>query len=198
MDGHHQQERAATRLLYDDQAPRLRRPVNPTVLRLRRPGALFFPLSLLFAAGIPGAGTAWLAGRVGVAVPDAAVAVLTTSGGFALVLMCALALARREEKSFALLLPNVLSVAHAILAVGFLAAFALIQQPGFSVIGRYAGLVPGPRFDLANHQLAYAYCILFLLVTAGGIIASVLFRLVGLGRVRLREDEDDNLALQED
>ena len=176
-----ERETAAQRLLYDDAAPRLRQPVNPTVLKFRRPAFLFIPLTVAVAAALP---ASFVAAALAAPSPDALPGVGAVFGGFFLfALTIALFLSRREEGSYALLTPNLVSVSHAALLLAFLSAIlvpGLLASP--PVAGVMAGL-PGPTLPTPQLELLKAYCILFVLVTLASTAAALVLRLIGFRRV---------------
>jgi hypothetical protein len=175
-------EDARVRLLYDDDRPRLRRPINPTVLKLRRPTFLVLPLVFVLTSCAVGYGAASVVSPLVLnAAPLAVAAVLAVFT--AAVLGLTLMLGSREEKSFALLLPNALSVGHALL---MLVATAVLLVPGLlsgEVASQALAALPGPRLDDAVLMLAKAYVLAFVLVTLASGASVVLFRLLALRRV---------------
>ena len=173
-------ETSVERLLYDDTAPRLRRPINPTVLKFRRPSFLFMPLTVVIAAVIAGA-----IATFGIAGSSAELPVIAGvfAGFFLLIMVLALVFSRREEDSYALLTPNLVSLAHAMLLIGFVVA---IVMPGAlsapTVQGILAGL-PGPQLESPQLELFKAYCILFVVITVASVVGALVVRLIGFRRV---------------
>ncbi|MCQ8184965.1 hypothetical protein [Parvularcula maris] len=181
MDTEWRDQEAASRLLYDDERPRLRRPVNPTVLKLRRPAFLVMPLVFALACIGPSFGVAYLAADL---LPVSETVLASGLSGFmALTLLLTLALARRQEKSFALLIPNALSVSHALLIVTAGALFAVPSLLAAEPVAAVLSSLPGPALEEPPLQLAKAYIGAFLLVTGVSIGAVVVFRILGLRRV---------------
>ncbi len=186
MDDRTEHETAAVRLLYDDEAPRLRRPINPTILQFRRPLFFFAPLALLLSAGLPALAAGVLLSE---ALPWTREVVAAGLGSFlALIIFFALVLARREERSFSLLVPNTLSAAHGFLALCFLGAFILAGPLGRAEVPQIFALLPGPPVDELPLQFAKAYIFFFLVVTVTSILAILLMRFVGLRRVIAEAD----------
>lgn len=176
-----EQETSVERLLYDDAEPRVRRPISPTVLKFRRPALLFFPLTLIVAALVPGYLGATLLGDI---VPGKTEVVAGSLGiFFLLVLGFAVLLARREGGSFALLMPSTLSVTHALLMLAFIGAFAggsVLQGTAFPAI---LGAVPGPQLDEPHLMIFKAYCFFFVVLTLMAILSVFILRIVGFRRV---------------
>lgn len=181
MDSNWDEETSLGRLLYDDEAPRLRRPINATVLRFRRPAVLIVPLALVVAAILPAILGALL---IEPSTPWPLETVAAVMAVFILIiLMGALALARREERSFALLVPNTLSVAHALLALLLLAGFIVGGPLGVDEVPQLLAGLPGPAVPTFELTMMKAYVFLFLVVTAASILAMMLFRVLGFRRV---------------
>jgi hypothetical protein len=175
------EDEAHARLLYDDERPRLRRPVNPTILQLRRPVFLVLPVVFVLACAGPSFAAAYLAADL---LPFRVTALaLGLSGFMAPILFLTLMLARRQEKSFALLIPNALSVSHALLILAAGAMFAAPSLTSSEPVAAVLASLPGPVLEEPPLQLAKAYIGAFLLVTVVSIGAVVVFRLLGLRRV---------------
>ncbi|WP_189576434.1 hypothetical protein [Parvularcula lutaonensis] len=176
-----EKETSAERLLYDDAEPRLLRPVQSTVLKLRRPALLFFPLTLIIAALVPGIlGAALLRGIV----PGQIEVVAGSLGTFFLVVLgFAVLLARREGGSFALLMPSTLSVTHFLLMLGLAAAMfgsPMLQGTAFPAI---LGSVPGPQLDEPHLMVFKAYCFFFVVLTLMAVLSVFILRITGFQRV---------------
>ena len=172
---------ARERLLYDDAAPRLRSPVAPTMLTLRRPALLVAPAAFVLSVAIPAAGAAT------VVAPLAGAGLRVVGSGLAgllvLALAAALLLSRREEGSFAFLSANLLMVTHALVGMIFVAAIVAAGPLGMTQVAGVLAQVPGPAVDGFILQLAKAYCVLFLVATAASLGAAIVFRWIGLRRV---------------
>ncbi|MEM1380152.1 MAG: hypothetical protein AAGH41_05960 [Pseudomonadota bacterium] len=181
MDERGDQEAAASRLLYDDTAPRLRKPITPAVLQFRRPVFLAAPAGVLIAS-LVAAGFTGLS--LGGQDSETALAIGLGYAGFALpAIVIALYFARRKGESFALVAPNLLSVSHTFLLLGFL---ALAFVPGLGqtrAAETLAGAIPGPQLPSPGLEALKGYCVLFIVVTVASVLASMSLRLVGLRRV---------------
>lgn len=185
MDSVMVRETSAQRLLYDDAAPRKVRPINKVVLRFRRPGLLFAPLALAISAGLPATGAAFVLGDV---LPgDIALNAAAIGGVMALFLLLALVFARREENSFALVTPNMLTVSHAFLSLALIGAFVAGGPMQVEAVPRVLGALPGPMFDELQLQIFKAYLVLFILMTAAAVVSAQLFKFLGLRRVVLTD-----------
>lgn len=172
---------AAERLLYDDAAPRVRRPMQTRVLRLRRPAFLILPLALAVSAAAPGYLAARLLAGVVELPVNAAAAGLSLL--IAAILLVGLLLARREERSFALLAPNSLSAAHALLLLAFAAVFVAAGPLEEERVTRVLAGLPGPPLAAPHLQLFKAYCLAFTGITGLTLLGVVLLRLLGFHRV---------------
>ncbi|MEM9840379.1 MAG: hypothetical protein AAF830_14660 [Pseudomonadota bacterium] len=176
-----ERETSSERLLYDDAAPRLRRPVNATVLKFRRPAFLFLPLALALA---PAIATAILVMGLSASTPDFLQMAAMVFGSFFFVcVVLALLFARRSEGSFALFTPNLISAAHAGLLIAFIAALVMPQAVQMPAAQMLLGTMPGP--ELPNPQLGLfkAYVVLFALITAACVAAGIVLRWVCFRRV---------------
>jgi len=174
-------EHARTRLLYDDTAPRFRKPVNPSVLKFRRPGILFLPVTVLVAAAVP---TAMATGALFPAMSLGPEPVAAAFGSFfVLAVLMGLGLSRREEQSFALLLPNLLSASHLLLLVALGVAFFGAGPQGNATIQQLVDGFPGPAMGTTTLNLLKAYCVLFALITVASVAAALVMRLIGFRRV---------------
>ncbi|NNU16729.1 hypothetical protein HK107_10385 [Parvularcula sp. ZS-1/3] len=171
---------ANLRLLYDDDAPRLRRPINESVLVLRRPSVLFAPVAVLIAAGIPAAVLAFLTADM---LPFSLEQMGIAYGAFlTLVLVAAIGLAKREQRSFALLMPSTLSMAHFGLLIAAIAGLVAAGSGIEAVPQTLAGL-PGPQLDTIQLQLMKGYMVFFVLMTVAAILSVFLLRIIGFQRV---------------
>lgn len=172
---------ARTRLLYDDQAPRVRQPINATVLKFRRPSVLVLPLALILTAAVPTA-LAVAALMPSLPVPPQWLAGVLGSF-FLLALSLALALAKREDESFALLLPNLLSASHLLLLLALIGTFVAAGPFQNTYVANLVTTFPGPAMGSFVLDLMKSYCILFVLITIASFISSLVFRVVGFRRV---------------
>lgn len=87
-------------------------------LRWRRPAVLFAPLGLLAAAALP-------LGASALRVPGAPTAAASLSAVTAAILLVSLLLCRRRDRTMPILVATTLSVTHASLFVGVVAALGL-------------------------------------------------------------------------
>lgn len=172
---------AAERLLYDDEAPRIRRPINASVLMFRKPALFFLPLAVLISAGLPAAAGGFVMAG---ALPWTPPVVAAGLGSFlAIILFVSLVMASRGEKSFALLVPNTLSTAHAFLVICFVAAFVMAGPMGRTEIPQILSMLPGPPVEGLHLQFAKAYILFFLAVTVCSVASIMLMRVLGFRRV---------------
>jgi hypothetical protein len=155
--------------------------VSLGLLRWRRPAFLLAPLSLLFAAGLPAALTAYAAEEVGLADPVLSGA---AAGGLTfLIILSAILLCSGKGFNFPLLISTALSIGHGALFIAGGLAFAL---PGAqAALGRLGTLLPGEAAAIAASPAAVAglaYAGSFLLVTASTAFALIVLRSIGLKR----------------
>lgn len=181
MEDRRRRETSTERLLYDDAAPRLRRPINPTVLKFRRPAALVIPLAIVIGTAVS-SGTmiaVLVANEPGVLMLAGAV-----FGGFFLAgVLLALIVSRRSGGIYALFTPNLISVSHAVLLLAFVSAIAMPEVLQVPPAEALLGALPGPELPTPRLGLFKAYVVLFVLITAASIAAGVLVRLVCFRRV---------------
>ena len=170
-----------TRLLYDDAAPRFRKPINATVLKFRRPSLLFIPLALIITAAVPTALSVSALAPVMAVEPKWLAAALGSF--FVLAVALGLALAKREQHSFALLLPNLLSASHLLLLLALIGVFVAAGPMQNADVAQLVAGFPGPPMGSFSMNLMKGYCLFFALITVSCLVAAVVMRFIGFRRV---------------
>jgi len=186
MENAWEHESASSRLLYDDERPRLRPEINPTRLRLRKPSWLLFPIAFVLAAGAPGVAVGEILAQ---RLPyDHAIVGSAAAAFQGFTLLLALLFARRDQSNLALLTPYYLSSVHAFLAVAVGAAFVAVSFLGVTEVEEWVAAAALPEMDSFGLQLALVYVATFALFTVSTLLSTVIFRLLGLVRVPIDEE----------
>ena len=143
-------------------------------LRWRRPAFLFAPLGVALVASLPGGALAWR-------VPEAASLAGGLSGVLAAILIVALLLCARRDRTMPVLLATTLSVAHAMLFLGALAALG-VPSVAEGIRAACAALGAHAIAHQAAAAVLGAYLAGFLALTLLGGIGVTILRYLSMTR----------------